>query len=90
MEPSESFSPRIAWVDEDQAGGELQEIYGELLEQPGRSAVPQILKCFSARPDFLRQVIEFSDTLHFSDGHLTRIEKEMIATYVSALNRCPY
>lgn len=82
--------PRIAWTDEAAAEGPLAEIYAEYLRASGRSEMPQILKCFSARPDFLRQVIEFSRTLHFSDGHLTRRTKEMIATYVSGLNRCPY
>ncbi|MEW4566426.1 carboxymuconolactone decarboxylase family protein [Tautonia sp. JC769] len=48
------------------------------------------MKCFSLRPDFFRDVVAFSDRLHFSEGHLTRRIKEMIATYVSALNQCPY
>jgi hypothetical protein len=56
----------------------------------GRNFIPGILKCFSLRPDFLRQVMAFSNTVHFSEGHLTRGQKEMIATYVSGLNRCPY
>jgi hypothetical protein len=38
----------------------------------------------------MRQVMEFSTTVHFTDGHLPRRTKEMIATYVSGLNRCPY
>ncbi len=33
---------------------------------------------------------EVSDQVHFSDGHLDLRTKEMIATYVSALNRCSY
>jgi AhpD family alkylhydroperoxidase len=28
--------------------------------------------------------------LHFTAGHLDRRTKEMLATYVSALNQCPY
>jgi hypothetical protein len=52
--------------------------------------VPGIIKCFGARPDFLRQVIQFSNTVHFSEGHLSRRHKEMIASHVSYLNRCPY
>ncbi len=56
----------------------------------GRRQVPGIIKCFGARPDFLRQVIEFSNTVHFSEGHLSRRHKEMIASHVSYLNRCPY
>jgi len=30
------------------------------------------------------------DVAHFRDGFLTRRQKEMIATYASALNQCAY
>lgn len=83
--------PNIEWIDDQQAGGELAEIYRRYLaEHPDRQRMPDILKCFSQRPDFLRSVIEFSYSLHFSEGHLTRRTKEMIATLVSGLNHCPY
>ena len=83
--------PRINWVEDDQAEGLVAEVYAAWkARNPGRPNLPGILKCFSPRPDFLRQVIEFSNTVHFSHGHLSRRVKEMIATYVSALNRCPY
>jgi hypothetical protein len=81
--------PRIRWVEEGEATGDLAEIYRAILEK-GRPRVPGILKCFSLRPDFLQDVIQFSERVHFSDGHLNRRTKEMIATYVSGLNRCPY
>jgi hypothetical protein len=82
---------RIRWVREDEADGDARRAYDEwLAANPGRPAVPGILKCFSLRPDFFRDVVAFSNRLHFSEGHLTRRLKEMIATYVSALNRCPY
>ena len=83
--------PHIQWIEDDDAEGELAELYAEYKRmRPDRPEMPGILKCFSQRPDFLRQVIQFSNDLHFSDGHLTRRQKEMIATYVSALNQCPY
>ncbi len=82
--------PRIGWVEETEATGEAAEVYAEYMGATGRSFVPDILKCFSARPDFLRQVMAFSNTVHFSEGHLTRRDKERIATLVSGLNRCPY
>lgn len=81
----------INWIEEQDAGGELAEVYREYFAaNQDREQVPGILKCFSRRPDFLRQVIEFSNTVHFSDGHLNRRTKEMIATLVSGLNQCPY
>jgi hypothetical protein len=82
--------PRIGWVDESKATGHLSEVYRQYLQTSGRPEVAGILKCFSQRPDFLEDVIEFSNCVHFSEGHLTRRMKEMLATYVSALNHCVY
>lgn len=81
---------RIGWMDEKAATGDVAAVYREHMQARSRDFVPDILKCFSPRPDFLRQVIAFSDTVHFSDGHLDRRMKETIATFVSGLNRCPY
>jgi hypothetical protein len=82
--------PHIRMVEDAEAQGEVAKVYDEWRALRGRKLVPGILKCFSARPDFLRKVIEFSDCVHFSEGHLNRRTKEMIATYVSALNHCPF
>jgi hypothetical protein len=82
---------RIRWVDEPDAKGEIAQAYGAwLAANPGRPQIPGILKCLSLRPDLFRGIVALSNTVHFSDGHLTRRLKEMIATYVSSLNRCPY
>jgi alkylhydroperoxidase family enzyme len=82
---------RIRWIEESEATGEAAAAYDAWhAANPGRPAIPDILKCFSLRPDFFRDVVAFSDRLHFADGHLPRRLKEMIATYVSAMNRCPY
>lgn len=82
---------RIRWVEESEATGAAASAYADwFAANPGRPGIPGILKCFSLRPDFFRQVVDFSNTMHFAEGHLTRRLKEMIATYVSALNLCPY
>lgn len=84
------MSLQIDWIDESDAKGQLAEVYSSYLSKSGTPKVADILKCFSHRPDFLKDVIEFSNRIHFSDGHLTRRLKEMLATYVSALNKCKY
>lgn len=82
---------RIAWIEDDNATGELAEIYSAWKQaNPNRAGFPEILKCMSARPEMLRGVMEISESIHFSDGHLKYRTKEMIATYVSALNECRY
>ena len=81
---------KVEFVEDADATGEVAKVYDEWRAKSGRQQMPGILKCFSHRPDFLRQVMAFSDTVHFSEGHLSRKIKEAIASYVSYLNRCPY
>lgn len=82
---------RIRWVNEDEATGDIAAAYSAwMAANPGRPQIPGILKCMSLRADLFTGIVDLSDRVHFSEGHLTRRLKEMIATYVSALNRCPY
>lgn len=89
-EPGPKDSTKIRITEDVDATGETAAAYDFWRASSGRQQVPGIIKCFGARPDFLRQVVEFSNTVHFSEGHLNRRNKEMIASYVSYLNRCPY
>ncbi len=81
---------KIRIIEDAEATGATAAAYDYWRSGSGRQQVPGIIKCFGARPDFLRQVVDFSNTVHFSEGHLSRRLKEMIASYVSYLNRCPY
>jgi Carboxymuconolactone decarboxylase family len=85
-----AYPTKIRITEDAEATGETAAAYDFWRAGSGRNQVPGIIKCFGARPDFLRRVVEFSNTVHFSEGHLTRRHKEMIASYVSFLNRCPY
>jgi hypothetical protein len=85
--------PRIGWIEENDARGRLAELFqmsrsGGITGVP-REHVPDILHTMSHRPDFLAAIMDAS-RVHFSDGALTRAQHEMIASYVSALNRCHY
>jgi hypothetical protein len=84
------YATKIRITEDAEATGDVAAAYDFWRSTSGRKQVPGIIKCFGARPDFLRQVVEFSNKIHFSEGHLTRRHKEMIASYVSFLNRCPY
>ena len=81
---------KIKIIEDAEATGETAAAYDFWRAGSGRQQVPGIIKCFGARPDLLRRVIDLGNTVHFSEGHLTRRNKEMIASYVSYLNRCPY
>ena len=77
-------------VQEDAATGAVARSYAGYREHFGRPDVPGILKCFATHPPLLEQMIALASTLLFTEGHLPRRVKEMIATYVSALNNCSY
>jgi hypothetical protein len=81
--------PRIAWIEDDDASGPLAELYARLRDTSASGAVPDILRTMSLRPDFMA-AIDQASALHFSDRALTRAQHEMIASYVSALNKCHY
>ena len=80
---------RIKMVDEADAAGPLAELYAAAKSRSVAKVVPDILRTMSLRPDFLT-AIDSASRLHFSDGALTRAQHEMIASYVSALNRRRY
>ena len=61
---------KIRIIEDAEATGETAAAYDFWRAGSGRQQVPGIIKCFGARPDFLRQVVEFSNTIHFSEGHL--------------------
>lgn len=76
-------------VEESDADGPLAELYAKAKAQSLSGSVADILKTMSLRPDFLAG-IQLASRMHFTDGALTRAQHEMIASYVSALNRCRY
>ncbi len=80
--------PRIAWIKDQDATGPLAQLYATI-KQTSPDGVPDIIRTMSQRPDFLAAILQAS-RLHFSDGALSRAQHEMIASYVSALNRCHY
>jgi uncharacterized peroxidase-related enzyme len=80
----------LAIVEEDAATGAVANAYADYRAGFGREHVPGILKCFATHPPLLVQMLAMASSLLFVEGHLTRKTKEMIATYVSALNACPY
>ncbi len=79
---------RLKWVEDADAKGELKELFDRATRERGR--VAPIYRAFSLRPDLLKLVMDLNRRAHFEDGFLPRKTKEMIATYVSGLNRCPY
>lgn len=88
--PQQQAFTNLPLVEASQATGEVAELYAYFRAHFGRPDIPGILKCFATHPPLLRHMMALSESLIFSDGHLTRRHKEMIATLISTRNRCPY
>lgn len=76
---------RIKWLDEgDPTAPEAYRKFGG-----GARPVPEIMKTLSLRPEIMEAINDLS-RYHFSDGFLDRRTHEMVASYVSAVNKCKY
>ena len=77
---------RIKWIDEDDP--KAPEVYGAPPEALKRG-LPGIVKTMALRPDAFK-MFNIMSQIHFTDGFLKRREHEMVAAYVSALNKCKF
>jgi uncharacterized peroxidase-related enzyme len=80
----------LALVAESTAPPEVSRLYAQFRSRFGLPQVPGILQCFATHPPLLQHMMEMSESLLFSDGALTRRQKEMVATFVSSTNQCEY
>ena len=81
---------RIKSIPDQEATGPLRQQYDEATADSVLKRVPPIIQTMSLRPDFMKAIREAVNAVHFRDGALTRAQHEMVASYVSALNRCRY
>lgn len=56
----------------------------------GKELKPGIMRTMSLQPEWLKHFYTMTRMSHFHDTNLTRRNKEMIATYVSGLNKCKF
>ncbi len=81
--------PRIRTVPPEAATGQLADAYERFAEAMGSPTAPVVFQLSSIRPDIASPLASLYGAL-FGGGELSRQSKEAIATYVAALNSCPY
>ena len=69
-------------------GPQLQEYFGICKEKLG--FVPNVLRAYAFDPKKLQAFIDMVDNLMLGDSGLSRLDREMIAVAVSAVNHCHY
>jgi uncharacterized peroxidase-related enzyme len=81
----------MAWIrviDEPEAQGGLKECYDEIKKARGK--VANIMKVHSLQPEAMLAHLNFYKTIMFGLSGLSRRQRELLATVVSALNGCAY
>ncbi|MCH7723409.1 MAG: peroxidase-related enzyme [Bacteroidetes bacterium] len=80
--------PYIKVVEQNQAAGELKEIYSKVVGKRGK--LSNILKIHSLLPKTMIAHLDFYMSIMFNKSGIRRADAELIATVVSALNNCAY
>jgi len=82
----------MAWiqtVDESEAAGIVKAEYDAAVARAGH--LYNIVKLFSVRPKSMRAFVElYKVVMHDDTSPLSRVQREMIATVVSKVNKCYY
>jgi uncharacterized peroxidase-related enzyme len=80
--------PHIRLIDPEDADGLLAEEYAAAVERAGK--VYNIVRSMSLNPAVLHRSLELYKAIMFGPSGLTRQERELLATVVSATNECYY
>jgi uncharacterized peroxidase-related enzyme len=81
----------LAWIKaipEDKATGDLKRTYEEVSRARGK--ISNIMRAQSLNPNALRFFLGLYVSLMYGKSGLSRAEREMIATAISAHNQCDY
>ncbi len=82
----------MAWIetiDEDQASGDLAQLYSSLVD-PEFGRADHILKIHSLHPAGLRAHFDLYRAVMRGTASLPKLDRELIALVVSRLNDCHY
>ncbi len=80
--------PLIRVIDENEAVGELKEVYGRIKVK--RDKIANIMKIHSLNPRAMQTHMGLYLSLMFGTSGLKRAERELIGVVVSAVNSCEY
>ncbi|MEP6694515.1 MAG: hypothetical protein ABJB39_07715 [Chloroflexota bacterium] len=80
--------PWIKTVPAEQAEGDLKDVFTQVKIERGRMFTPY--EVFTLNGPALKVVTELNKAVRFGPSDLTRVQRELIAAYVSALNDCTF
>jgi hypothetical protein len=80
--------PWIRTVPAEEASGDLKDMFDELKIAQGRMFTPY--EVLTLNGPVLKAVGLMNRSVRFGPSDLTRVQRELIAAYVSALNDCTF
>ncbi|MGA8528392.1 MAG: peroxidase-related enzyme [Acidobacteriaceae bacterium] len=83
-------STNLPLLDELTASEEVRTLFSRYRERFDRTDLPGIVLCFATNSALLKGMLEIAENLLFGESLLSRRHKEMIATWLSRKNACPY
>jgi len=83
-------STNLPLAVERTANAEVRTLFAQYRKRFARTDLPGIVLCFATNPVLLKSMFEIAENFLFGNSLLSRRHKEMIATYVSRQNACPY
>ncbi len=86
--PAATAVTALAMPAQDELTAELKAYFEKCQEKLG--FVPNVLKAYAFDNGKLKAFIDMVDDLMLADSGLTKLEREMIAVAVSAVNHCHY
>ena len=83
-------STNLSLVNEQTANEEVRTLFAQYRERFSRTDLPGILLCFAGNTALLEGMLVIAEKFLFGESLLSRRHKEMIGTYISQQNACPY
>jgi alkylhydroperoxidase family enzyme len=80
--------PHLDLIDPEDAEGILKEEYDAAVERAGK--IFNIVRSMSLNPSVLHRSMELYKAIMFGPSELSRQDRELLATVVSATNECYY
>ena len=80
--------PYVKTIPYEESQGELREAYDVMIKTRGRISNVQAVS--SLRPHIMKTLIAHAATVMGGESGVSPAEKQMVATVVSATNKCQY
>jgi uncharacterized peroxidase-related enzyme len=78
----------IKTINENEASGELKNIYKNIIKKRGK--LSNIMRIHSLNPKVMEKHMDLYLSVMFGKSDISRKDRELIAVFVSSLNKCDY